>query len=160
MIAQAKVTGIESRWVDAPQGRLIKTYVTFAVEKQLKGEPRDTLNLEFLGGTVGSDTMHVSGMPEFRVGEEEIVFVQGNGVQFCPLVRFGHGRYHVHTDAQTHRRFVARNDETPLNSVDDVQLPAADHGAARAFRSSDTALSPDEFENQISTEIGRAAAPR
>jgi hypothetical protein len=138
---------------------MIKTFVTFSVEKRLKGNPADTVTLEFLGGTVGTDTLHVSGMPEFKVGDHEIVFVQGNGVQFCPLVRFGHGRYHVHTDAQTRRRYITRNDESPLSSVNEVQLPADEHAIPGTRRgTSTTALTPEDFETEISGEVTHHAA--
>jgi hypothetical protein len=163
-IARGTVRSVESRWVETPRGRVIKTFVSFAVEKPLKGNPGDTVTLEFLGGSVGTDTLHVAGMPEFKVGEQEILFVQGNGVQFCPLVRFGHGRYHVHSDAKTHRRFVTRNDESPLRSTADVQEPAEDHhpGAASATTAPDTttALTPEAFETEIDHEVSRTATQR
>jgi hypothetical protein len=155
-IARATVNSVESRWVDAPQGRVIKTFVTFSVDKVLKGSPTNPLTLEFLGGTVGTETVHVAGMPEFRVGQREIVFVQGNGLQFCPLVRFGHGRYHVKTDARSQRSFVTRNDDSPLTGTTDVQLPADDHAqAGTATTSSVAPLSPEQFEAAITAEAGR-----
>lgn len=152
MIARGTVTGTEARWVEGAQGRTIKTFVTFAVEKVLKGNPGRSVTLEFLGGTVGRDTLHVGGMPEFKVGQHEILFVQGNGVQFCPLVRFAHGRYHVHTEAKSQREYVTRNDETPLTSTADVAAPVDDHGA-RAFASSAPALTPNDFETEIAREV-------
>lgn len=155
-IAEGTVTAVQSRWVDGPQGNVIKTFVTFSVQKTLKGDARDSVTLEFLGGTVGTDTLHVAGMPEFKVGQHEIVFVEGNGVQFCPLVRFGHGRYHVHTDANSHRRFVTRNDDSPLRSVADVQRPT-EAAAPSSGQSSTTALSSDDFEAQIATEVSHGA---
>lgn len=155
VIAQGTVTSVASRRVDGPQGHVIKTFVDFAVEKSLKGNPPSTLTLEFLGGTVGTDTLHVGGMPEFKIGEREILFVQNNGTQFCPLVRFTHGRYRVHTDAASHRNFVARDDDTPLTSTSEVQLPENDMATARAAHAPATALSPDDFEAQISAEIAR-----
>jgi hypothetical protein len=155
VIAQGTVTSISSRWVDGPQGRMIKTFVDFAVAKQLKGDPASTLTLEFLGGTVGPDTLRVSGMPEFKVGDSEIVFVRDNGVQFCPLVRLMHGRYRVHTDPASQRPFVARDDDIPLTSTADVQRPGDDHAAAmpHTMRSAGVGLTPDEFEAQIAAEV-------
>jgi hypothetical protein len=152
-IARATVTDITARWVDSPNGRVIKTFVTVSVEKRLKGTTPDTVTLEFLGGTVGGDTLHVSGMPEFKIGETEIVFIQGNGVQFCPLVRFGHGRYHVRRDAAGAQRFVTRDDDSPLESVDDVSLPADDAVHRHAARSAARALTPESFEAQIGDEV-------
>lgn len=156
VIARGVVTGVESRWVDRPQGRIIKTFVTFSIEKTLKGAPDRVVTLEFLGGTVGEDSLRVAGMPTFTVGEPEILFVAANGLQFCPLVRFGHGRYRLRTDAAEHRQYVARDDETPVESTEDVSLPATEHEpAASAPRHADRALSPELFEARITAELTR-----
>lgn len=154
-IVRATVTGIESRRVAGLDGPTIKTFVEFKVKKRLKGAPPETFTLEFLGGTVGDESLRVLGMPHFKVGETEIVFVAGNGVQFCPVVRLGHGRYRVRHDAAHGRDYVAREDETPLGSVSDVQLPVDTHGVARMFRSAADALTPEQFETEIAREATR-----
>lgn len=155
VIARGTVTAVAAHWVDGPQGRMIKTFVTFDVAKVLKGSPPNPLVLQFLGGTVGSDTLHVSDMPQFKVGETEILFVHGNGVQFCPLVRMMHGRYHVRTDAATDRKYITRDDDTPLTSVAGVQQPVGGRPRAQAMRSDAGALSRDDFEAQIAAEVAR-----
>lgn len=152
VIARGTVTSVSSRWVDGPKGRVIETFVDFAVEKALKGSPGATMTLQFLGGTVGQDSLRVAGMPQFKPGEHEILFVTGNGTQFCPLVRFGHGRYRVRTDASTRRQYVTRNDGAPLASVADVQAPERN---AHAMTAPQTAMTPDDFEAQIATEVAR-----
>jgi hypothetical protein len=156
VVARGTVTSISSRWVDSPQGPMIKTFVEFAVQKSLKGDAPNPMTLQFLGGTVGTETLHVSGMPEFKVGDTEILFVRNNGTQFCPLVRMMHGRYHVRADA-AHHNYVARDDETPLSSVDDIQLPANDHApaASKQKRSTATALTPEDFESEVTNEVSR-----
>jgi len=152
-IARVTVTSVESRWVDTAQAHVIKTFVTFSVDHVLKGAPANPLTLEFLGGTVGADAMRVAGMPQFQTGQHEIVFVQGNGVQFCPLVRFGHGRYHVRTDARSKRSFVTRNNGAPLAAPADVQLPAEDAAATASAASADTAITPEQFESAIAAQV-------
>ena len=154
-IFEGTVTAVDCRWVDTSAGRVIKTFVTFSVDRTIKGNPGTNTTLEFLGGTVGDETMRVSGMPEFHVGEHELLFTQGNGLQFCPLVRFGHGRYRVHTDATTHRRYLTRNDGAPLTAPSDVSSPENDGAAAHALRSADAALSPSTFENAIRAELAQ-----
>jgi hypothetical protein len=160
-IYRGRVAAVESRWVAQSdgQGNVIKTFVTLAVERVLKGGERATVTLEFLGGTVGTDSMSVSGMPTFKVGEREIVFVQKNGVQFCPLVALMHGRYRVLKDDVTAREHVARDDGLPLTAVAEVESPmvtlpepvrAATAASARA-----RALTPDAFEASIRSEVQR-----
>ena len=40
-------------------------------------------------------TLHVDEMPEFKVGDRELLFVETSGRALCPLVAFGYGRMHV-----------------------------------------------------------------
>mgnify|MGYP001609795438 CR=1 FL=1 len=106
-IYRGRVTAVESRHVDRPDGsRVIKTFVTVAIDKVLKGAAQNAITLELLGGRVGDDSLIITGMPKFTVGAEEFVFVQRNGVQFCPLVAVMHGRYRVLHDAAQGRDYM------------------------------------------------------
>jgi hypothetical protein len=160
-IYRGRVTSIQARRVPLPEGdgSVIKTFVTFAVERALKGAEQTQLTLEFLGGTVGDETITVTGMPKFNVGAREIVFVQKNGVQFCPLVAVMHGRYRVLRDEATAREHIARDNGLPLTDVSDVQLPITNlPGPVRAASGvSDPArgLTPDAFEASITSEVQR-----
>lgn len=154
-VARATVTAVEARWVESPRGPVIKTFVTLAIDESLKGNPGRTITLQLLGGTIGAESLTVGGMPQFKVGDSEFVFVRGNGVQFCPLVRMMHGRYRIQTDPDTQRLYVARDDGIPLASVEDVQLPAENGALLKAFRTPANALSPDAFTAEIARELAR-----
>lgn len=158
-IVRAKVTAVRCAWVDTPQGRAIKTFVTLAVQKRLKGEAADEMVLQFLGGEVGGQGMRVEGMPRFAAGEVTILFIEGNGVQLCPLVGMMHGRYRVLTETQTARDYVARDDGVPLASEQDVQLPQGTGAVASRLKPASAALTPDAFEQKIAAEVGRHAQP-
>jgi hypothetical protein len=84
-------------WISTPQGRAIKTYVTFRVEDVWKGAAGVVTQLEFLGGTIGETTMEVVGMPTFRLGQRDVLFVSGARA-VSPLVGFMHGRMRVERD--------------------------------------------------------------
>lgn len=157
VIARASVKSIESRWVETQDRRVIKTFVTFVVEKRLKGEAPQTLTLEFLGGTVGADSLNVSGMPKFDIGDCELVFVSGNGVRFCPLVRFAHGRYRVRGETQSGHKYIVRDDELPVTSIEDIELPIDEHGAEKAAHKRASAMTCDDFEAHITAEVARNA---
>ncbi len=81
--AQAVFVGqtldVHSRWVSTSSGRAIVTVVTFKVTRTLKGELGGQTQLEFLGGTVGEYRMEVPGIPRFRVGDEDVLFVDERG---------------------------------------------------------------------------------
>lgn len=161
-IYRGRVTAVEARRVArADGGSTIKTFVTVAVERALKGPEQKEVTLEFLGGQIGNEVLEVSGVPKFTVGQQGIVFVQQNGRQFCPLVRLGHGTYKISRDIATQREYVERANGVPLNDVADVQLPLADtppRAAARADTS--RAVSPAEFETQVTNEVRRSSSRR
>jgi len=160
-IYRGRVTAVQARRVDRPdgEGTVIKTFVTLVVERVLKGPERNDVTLEFLGGTVGEETMSVSGMPKFNLGAREIVFVQKNGVQFCPLVGLMHGRYRVVRDEATAREHVARDNGAPLTDTSEVEMPIATLPgpvrAATAANASANALTPAAFESSITNEVQR-----
>ena len=156
-IARAKVKSVRCAWVDSPQGRIIKTYVTLEVQKRLKGEPPSEITLQLLGGELDGQSMRVAGMPQFTVGEIEIVFVKGNGVRFCPLIGMMHGRYHVQSDA-TRGEYVARSDGVPLENESDVQLPQGQSAVVDRLKSVANALSAQSFEQKIAHEVTRRAS--
>jgi len=160
-IYRGRVTAVQARRVERSdgQGNVIKTFVTFAIERVLKGTEQKEVTLEFLGGTVGDESMMVSGMPKFSVGAREIVFVQKNGVQFCPLVALMHGRYRVVKDETTAREHIARDNGMPLTDVAEVETPIVNLPdqvrAASAASASARALTPDAFEANITSEVQR-----
>jgi hypothetical protein len=159
-IYRGQVKSVEAHHVAAPGGEsVIKTFVTFTVEHTLKGAAQAEVVLQFLGGTVGDDSLEVGGVPQFRVGQREILFVQKNGAQFCPLVRIMHGRYRIETEAATGRDFVARENRAPLADVSEVQLPMTEAPVAALRRTPAQGLSPAAFEASIASEV-RAPTPQ
>ena len=161
-VYRGHVTAVQARRVERPDGggAMIKTFVTFAIDRAIKGAAGTEVVLEFLGGRVGDDILEISGVPQFTVGDREILFVQGNGRQFCPLVAVMHGRYRIVRDATTGRDYIARENGQPLTDVAEVAQPI--HGAALALRSAPDAapaLTPAAFESLISAEV-RAPTPQ
>lgn len=160
-IHRGRVTDVTARHVATPdgQGTFIKTFVTVEIERTLKGSAVKEITLEFLGGTVGDDSMLVQGMPTFSIGDREYVFVQKNGVQFCPLVAMMHGRYRVLRDEATSREFVARDNRMPLTDTAEVGLPMSALPpavrAATAANAASRALTPAAFEAGVTAELDR-----
>jgi hypothetical protein len=152
-VVRGRVTAVQSRKVLTPDGEAIKTFVTFAVDKTLKGAPDRSVTLSFLGGQVGDERWEVAGMPEFQVGAEEFLFVTADA-QVCPLVGAMHGRYRIVAAEKSGRAFVARNDHAPLTGVNDVAEPM-EHDTARIAATND-GLSPEAFEQAIATEVARS----
>jgi hypothetical protein len=159
-IYRGRVTDVQTRRATAPDGTaIIKTYVTFTIERTLKGPARRDVTLEFLGGTIGDESLVVTGMPKFSLGTTDYVFVQQNGVQYCPLVALGHGRYRLLRDTANTRDFIARDNGTPLTDLAEVELPfaalPAPLRAAAAASAIPRALTPATFEAGILAEVQR-----
>lgn len=102
-IVVGTVVDQESRWDD--QHKWILTYSTIRVEKTLKGAPEQELTIVTPGGKVGTIVQEVIGVPQFREGEENVVFVRdteaGKTVAFLEQ-----GNYKVVADANGKRMAV------------------------------------------------------
>lgn len=156
-IYRGRVTSVQPRRVERLDGNgsVIKTFVTVTIHKTLKGPAQKEIVLEFLGGTIGDESMTVTGMPKFNPGADEFVFVQKNGVQFCPLVAVMHGRYKVLRDEAAAREFVARDNGAPLTDLAEVELPMNQLPAQVRAANVPRALSPAAFEAGIVAEVQR-----
>lgn len=162
-IIRGEVIAVRSEWKGTGQTRRIVTLVTLRVDRTLVGQSNSSriIELEFLGGRVGVDTLEVSGMPSFKVGSRDLLFIEKNGRQMCPLVGFSHGRYLIvpSKDGSPQAATIARNNKAPLESTDEVVLPL-DSGlpAERLAALKQTPLTLSAFELAVTTrarELGR-----
>lgn len=81
---------------EGPDGAQVPyTFVTYAVQDVLLGAVEgERVTLRFIGG-LNPLTMRYTvrcGAPQFDLGDEDILFVQGNGESLCPLVEEAEGR--------------------------------------------------------------------
>ncbi len=149
-IVRARVISAEPFRATSPGGAsIIKTRVTWRVLNKLKGGDAETLSLDFLGGRVGDDELRIGGMPEFKTGQEDYLFVEPNTRAFCPLFAAGHGRYRVLTEPTTGRAYVARENGAPLADVSQVVAPMGGSVPAPMAAQASEALTPEAFESAI-----------
>lgn len=155
-----EVTAITSELVTRGTERAIFTRVTLAVRDTVIGSAPTALTLEFLGGTVGELTMDVDGIPLFAVGRTEILFVQNNGRQICPLVGMAHGRYKIERDPTTGVELVTRDNGATLTNVAQVSLPLTRGTLPDTLTrlGGTTPLSPVSFMAEIRAEHARQLA--
>lgn len=126
----------------------IFTEVELTVTEVIAGNPPANLTLELLGGKVGEQELTVEGMPQFHVGDEDILFVSGNGRNISPLYGMMHGRYPILKDAAG-RRYVARSDGEPLRTTAQISTPMAESADTRSAQATASALTPEDFIAQI-----------
>ena len=93
LIVRGEVAEVEARWSD--DGATIYTYVTLSGVTVIHGQLFGPLTLRFEGGEIGDQRLEVDGMPTFRKGEEEILFVRANQVAASPVVGLFQGRFKV-----------------------------------------------------------------
>ncbi len=151
----ARVAAMRSVWVESRTGRAIVTDVTVSIERTLKGPTYAERSFEFLGGTVGDDTLNVAGMPAFHVGDRDVLFINEAGRPASPLVGFMYGRFRIVPDPRTGADTVRTHDGRPLASLNEV-------GNARppAFIAPPRTLSLDEFVRAIGDKVRAQAAGR
>lgn len=151
LVVRTEVLG--TRCVEKGEGatRRIVTLIALRVEKILVGNAVPDLELEMLGGTVGDESLEVSGMTTFNKGDRDILFIAGNGRALCPLVAMNHGRYLRVRAAGDGVERVARADATPLRDVGQIQsvlgLPAP--ASSLADKLLPMAMQLEEFESLI-----------
>jgi hypothetical protein len=152
-IVRAVVKSVHSEYA-RPGSRKIVTFVELDVQETIAGTPPRPLVLRTLGGKVGEDELVLEGAPEFKVGDESIYFVRGNGKQVVPLVAMMHGVYPISRD-QAGRTFVTRSNKVPLRNTAEVSAPMTEGVGAKAARdkSAVPALTPQQFIQQIRAAV-------
>lgn len=120
-IVRAVVKSVTAEYA-RPGSRRIVTKVELGVKEVIAGMPAEPLVLTLLGGRIGDEEMILEGAPQFRVGEEDILFVQGDGKQIYPLTAMMHGRYPIRRD-DGGAEIVTRGNDVPLHDTAEVALP-------------------------------------
>lgn len=155
-IVVGEITHVECVPHDVDERPVPFTQVTIAVSETLKGPATASIILQCLGGSIGTESLKVVGVPDLRVGERGFFFVQNNGIQFFPLVGIGHGLYRTVRSEPDGSEHVVRANGEPLRSTADVSAPLA-HTATSvtSSRTAAGALTPAEFTQQIRREVAR-----
>lgn len=110
LIVEGIVMDVASRNSDVTAAQPIglpHMFVTLAIERVFKGTPGTgrTLTIRMLGGPDGNGRfMKVAGVPDLRVGDRDILFIQNRDSDICPLVGWEQGRIRLVRD-QTYDEF-------------------------------------------------------
>lgn len=149
-VVRGTVVGKHCEWQTSDDSRFIVTIVTIRVDEAVIGPAEATLNLELLGGQLDGQRLDIAGQPDFQIGDEDILFVRGNGESICPLVGMSSGRILVVPDAAG-RLTVARSNGAPIQALAQLREPIDDTQALRALSTapSPEAMSADEFCSAI-----------
>ena len=156
-IVRAVVKSVTSEWRENQGPRHIFTFVELDVREVIAGNPPQPLILQMLGGKVGDEELTVSGAPKFQVGDEDVLFIQGNGRNISPLIGIMHVRYPVMKEKGTGREFITRSNQVPLQDTAEVALPMAEGPAAAMqlrMKNEAQALTPVEVFPEVLSRCG------
>ncbi len=162
MVFVGKVIGSNAAWRTVGTNQVIFTQVEFEAQEVLKGKAGKAVTLQFLGGTVGDVTLEVADVPKFGAGDHVLLFVEGNGVQFCPLVGVFHGKFGLRKDEQSGREIVLMHDGRPLRDVKKIGRGGGQDPASKAAQLSSLPagdpIAATEFKERIRAQVAKRAA--
>ena len=153
-VVRGVVKAVNSEWREKNGHNYIATKVEVEVREVIRGTPPARVVLDMVGGRVGEDELVVEGAPKFQVGDEDILFVHGNGQMLSPLVALMHGRYPIFRDAKTGQEYALRSNGMPLYSEQDVSLPMTQLSAVKRANPAAKPMAASAFIQKI-----RAAGP-
>jgi hypothetical protein len=144
-----EVMNLRADWESTPNGRVIVTFVTFRVEDVWKGGLGAVTQLSFLGGEIGDLGMTVHGMPTFRMGQRDVLFVGAEPRRISPLVGLMYGRMRIERDAVSGIDRVRTYDGQALGSLAQIgpQRPAPSLASITPMRLS-------EFASAVRARLG------
>lgn len=117
-IFRGEVVDVRSEWRQLRGEQVIVTLVRFKVERVLKGSASAVQRLELLGGSIGATTMAVPGMPQFAVGDRDLLCLERAGA-LLPVLGATQGRFRIITDRSGRERVVF-NDGRPVANISQI----------------------------------------
>ncbi len=135
MVITGTVEDTKSEWnEDETQ---IYTYITISVDEFVKGAvPDERVTIKQIGGTVDDITLYIVDSPQFRVGEEVLLFVRPG---LIPVVGMSQGKFTIETEPETGIKIVKEQNvylDGFLNQVKNVEQGGEDE--RRSYLNSDT----------------------
>jgi hypothetical protein len=111
-----------------PDHSMIYTYIQVGITQSLKGEPREgTITLRQMGGTVGEETVILSGGPDFEPSDRVLLFAGPLGrTGYYGVLGTFYGKYDIGTDPATGRDTVT-GPSFEVDHVDAATLQALPH---------------------------------
>jgi hypothetical protein len=105
-IFSGKVINIEVKkdYIPSRNAYMPCTFYTFTILDKIKGSfASNTITVRFMGGTMPNEKLgvRVNGMPEFKMGEEVVLFLEGDNTLYSPVIGFYQGRFTTKVDKST-----------------------------------------------------------
>ena len=104
VIVHGQVVDVRAGWVDGR--RAVETFVTVAAADYLKGDLGDRVTFRVPGGQIGRYRTVFVGAPEFKAGDEVVLFLKHAGPSYLYIVGLNQGAFRVVADTRTGRHMV------------------------------------------------------
>jgi len=116
------VIDITSEWADPDKSR-IYTYVAFDNLEIIAGDYQNSsLTVRFSGGEMDDVKILYAGVPQFNLGERNLIFLSGNYIELCPVVGWIQGRFRVLYDENVGEHVVHTDDGKPIAGITDSKI--------------------------------------
>lgn len=154
---------IDISYRNSKNGAVPHTFVTYAIEAEYKGRHTETdVTLRFVGGPDSSDPAKVqrvtvsSAVPNFDIGDRDILFVRGNTKLACPLVSAKQGRLRLingQVYSETGQRLIV-DDEGDVRRGAAVELDDVDTQIilGQTFVKTRSPKAPPTFDSGLETD--------
>jgi hypothetical protein len=104
IIVYGRVNSVRPQWLDGR--RRIESVVTLDASDFYRGTPARTVAFRVPGGQIGRYKSVTVGAPEFRPGDEVVLFLRARGPAVPQIFGLNQGVFRVRVDARTGRRLV------------------------------------------------------
>jgi hypothetical protein len=135
-----------------PSHRFIWTHYVVQVQDRLKGRAADTTVISEPGGIVNGMGMKVAGVPEYRDGEEVVVFLHRTPIGYWRCYGLMQGKFSV-TGARGEKR--VRADLAGIDRIESRDRLTRKSRTAGTSLESLNGLTLAEFKRRILREVGR-----
>jgi hypothetical protein len=104
IIVYGRIDSVRPQWVDGR--RRIESVVTLDAADFYRGTPSRTVSFRVPGGQIGRFKSVTVGAPEFRPGDEVVLFLRAQGPAVPQVFGLNQGVFRVRVDARSGRRLV------------------------------------------------------
>ena len=106
IIVHGRVSEVRAEWTEGR--RRIESVVTLAPSSVYRGTAARTVTFRVPGGQIGRYKSVTVGAPEFRVGEEVVLFLKARGPSVPQIFGLNQGVFRVQVEPRTNRRLVTQ----------------------------------------------------
>ena len=106
IIVYGRITDVRAEWTDGR--RRIESVVTLQPADFYRGTPAERVTFRVPGGQIGRYKSVTVGAPEFRAGDEVVLFLRARGPAVPQVFGLNQGVFRVRVDTRTGRRLVTQ----------------------------------------------------